>query len=515
MNPAEWLIRTARLRPDAPALMRGETVLADYAEFARRAASIAAALAARGVKRGDRVAIFMTNRTEYLEAFYGIWFAGAAAVPINAKLHAKEAAWIIGDAGAEILFISRDVGAALHGVLPPCVREVIAADGPEFARLYATDPLPDPAQLLADDMLWLFYTSGTIGKPKGVMISAANIQAAAFSYFIDVDEVRAGDAILYAAPMSHGAGLYNFMHVLRGARHVVPESGGFDPGEILALAPRLGNVSLFAAPTMIRRLVDRAKAEGGAGEGIKTIVYGGGPMYLADIVEAVEMMGPRFVQIYGQGESPMTITALARDLVADREHPRWRERLASVGTAQSCVRVRIADQQGRDLPLGEIGEILVQGAPVMLGYWQNRQATAKTIQGGWLWTGDMGAMDEDGFVTLHDRSRDVIISGGANIYPREVEEALLTHPSVHEVAVVGRRHPEWGEEVVAFVVASPGETVDAAVLDAHCRENIARFKRPKDYVVVEDLPKNNYGKVLKTALRERLERASDGSLTGG
>ena len=179
-------------------------------------------------------------------------------------------------------------------------------------------------------------------------------------------------------------------------------------------------------------------------------------MYLADIIEAVEVMGPRFMQIYGQGESPMTITALARELVADRSHPRWRERLASVGTAQSCVRVRIADEQGRDLPLGEIGEILVQGAPVMLGYWQNPQATANTIRDGWLWTGDMGAMDEDGFVTLHDRSKDVIISGGTNIYPREVEEVLLTHPSVHEVAVVGRRHPEWGEEVVAFVVSAPG-----------------------------------------------------------
>ena len=515
MNPAEWLIRTARRRPEAPALMRGETILADYAEFARRAAAIAGALRACGVERGDRVAIFMSNRTEYLEAFYGIWFAGASAVPINAKLHAKEAAWIIADAEAEILFISEEVGAALRGVMPPCVHEVIAADGPDFARLYATDPVPAPAQLDADDMLWLFYTSGTTGKPKGVMISAGNIQAAAFSYFIDVDDVGPEDATLYAAPMSHGAGLYNFMHVLRGARHVVPESGAFDADEILTLAPKLGNVSLFAAPTMVRRLVDRAKVEGRNGEGIKTIVYGGGPMYLADIIEAVEVMGPRFVQIYGQGESPMTITALARDLVADRSHPRWRERLASVGTAQSCVSVRIADEQGRGLPPGEIGEILVKGAPVMLGYWHNAEATEKTIQDGWLWTGDMGAMDEDRFVTLHDRSKDVIISGGTNIYPREVEEALLTHPSVHEVAVVGRRHPEWGEEVVAFVVASPGETLAAPVLDAHCRENIARFKRPKEYLVVEELPKNNYGKVLKTALRERLERGSDGSPIGG
>ncbi len=513
MNPAEWLVRAARLRPDAPALMRGEAVIADYAEFARRAAAIGAALVASGTGRGDRVAIFMKNAPEYLEILYGAWFAGAAVVPINAKLHAREAAWIIGNAGVEIMFTSQDAAAALQGLMPRCMRKIIAIDSADYTQLYAADPLPTPARLDADHLLWLFYTSGTTGKPKGVMISAGNIEACCFSYFIDVDEVRAEDAILYAAPMSHGAGLYNFMHVLRGARHVVPVSGGFDAAEILALAPRLGEVSMFAAPTMVRRLVDRAKAEGETGEGIKTIVYGGGPMYLADIIEAVEVMGPRFVQIYGQGESPMTITALSRERIRDRAHPRWRERLASVGTAQSCVRVRIADEQGRGLRPGETGEILVRGAPVMRGYWQDPEATANTIRDGWLWTGDMGAMDEDGFVTLQDRSKDVIISGGTNIYPREVEEALLTHASIHEAAVVGRRHPEWGEEVVAFIVASPGETPDPVALDAHCRESIARFKRPKAYFVLDELPKNNYGKVLKTALRDRLERSKGGPLS--
>jgi acyl-CoA synthetase (AMP-forming)/AMP-acid ligase II len=504
MNPAEWLVRTAKRMPSAPALTAGERLAADYRTFADRASRIAGALAARGVRPGDRVAIFMKNAPEYLEAFYGIWWAGAAAVPINAKLHPKEAAWIIEDAGAEIVFISEDVGEPLRPLMPSCVREVIARDGPDFARLYHADALAAPVPVGRDDMLWLFYTSGTTGKPKGVMITAGNIHAATFSYFVDVDEVSPDDAILYAAPMSHGAGLYNFMHVLKGARHVVPETAGFEPAEILALAPRLRNVSMFAAPTMVRRLVDRAKAEGAHGDGIKTIVYGGGPMYVADIMDAVETMGPRFIQIYGQGECPMTITALSRDLVADRAHSRWRERLASVGVAHSCVRVRVADEDGQTLPPGEIGEILVEGAPVMLGYWRNAEATGKTIRDGWLWTGDMGTIDEDGFVTLHDRSKDLIISGGANIYPREVEEVLLMLDFVHEVAVVGRAHPDWGEEVVAFVVPSEGATCDPAALDAHCRDHIARFKRPKDYIVVDALPKNNYGKVLKTELRERL-----------
>jgi long-chain acyl-CoA synthetase len=200
----------------------------------------------------------------------------------------------------------------------------------------------------------------------------------------------------------------------------------------------------------------------------------------------------------------MTITALSRALVADRLHPRWRQRLGSVGVTQSCVEVRIGDEDGHELPVGEAGEILVRGAPVMLGYWRNLEATGKTIRDGWLWTGDVGSMDNDGFLTLKDRSKDVIISGGSNIYPREVEEALLLHPSVREVSVVGRPSEEWGEDVVAFIVARPGVKLETSELDRHCLEHIARFKRPKSYIFEIELPKNNYGKVLKTELRARL-----------
>jgi len=507
MNPAEWLVRTARLSPDAPALLQGERIVADYAAFAARAAAIGGALREQyNVHPGDRVAIFMKNRTEYLEVLYGAWFAGAVVVPINAKLHAKEAAWIIEDAGAEIVFVTSDSGTSLTQVLPDCVRQVVDADSLEFAQLYTAPPLASPAPIKTEEMIWLFYTSGTTGKPKGVMISSANLQAMTLTYFVDVDEVKTADSILYAAPMSHGAGIYNFMHTLRGGRHVVPESGGFDPAEILSLAQTVGNISMFAAPTMVRRLVDHAKEVGSIGRGIKTIIYGGGPMYLADIIEAVEVMGPRFVQIYGQGECPMTITALSRDLIADRSHPNWKARLGSIGTAQSCVYVRVVDEDGVELPDGEVGEIVVQGAPVMQGYWGNPDASAKAIRDGWLWTGDMGTIDPDGFVTLHDRSKDVIISGGTNIYPREVEEALLIHPDVQEVAVVGRTHADWGEEVIAFVVLVKSATTKSEELDAHCLAEIARFKRPKEYKFVTELPKNNYGKVLKTDLRERLKK---------
>jgi len=505
MNPAEWLVRAAKRTPNAPALLKGERLVADYATFAARAAAIGGALRDQyGVQPGDRVALFMKNRTEYLEVLYGIWFAGAVVVPINAKLHEKEAAWIVEHAEAGIVVVADGGEAGFRVVSPPCVREIISVDELGFSDLYAHKPLNTPHMTRAEDLIWLFYTSGTTGKPKGVMLSSANLQAMTMTYFIDVDEVQTEDAILYAAPMSHGAGIYNFMHVIRGARHVVPESGGFDPDEILELAPKIGNISMFAAPTMVRRLVDRAKASDLVGEGIKTVVYGGGPMYVADIIEAVEVMGPRFVQIYGQGECPMAISALNRFDVADRSHPEWRQRLGSVGLAQSCVRIRVVDEKGNELPNGHVGEILVSGLPVMAGYWRNAGATTEAVRNGWLWTGDMGAIDADGYLTLHDRSKDMIISGGTNIYPREVEEALLRHPAVHEVAVVGQPHPDWGEEVVAFVVLQEGVNLDAVELDAHCLLEIARFKRPKAYRLVTDLPKNNYGKVLKTDLRNRL-----------
>lgn len=222
-------------------------------------------------------------------------------------------------------------------------------------------------------------------------------------------------------------------------------------------------------------------------------------MYVADAVDALDAFGPRLAQIYGQGETPMTISTLGREEIADRGHPDWHARLGSVGRPFGAVEVIVADGEDRPLPPGEIGEILVRGPTVMAGYWNDEAASARTLAGGWLHTGDLGAFDAAGFLTLKDRSKDVIITGGTNVYPREVEEVLLTHPAVREVSVIGRADPEWGETIVAYVVgaAAPDE------LDALCLAHIARFKRPKDYVFTDALPKNNYGKVVKTELRAR------------
>jgi long-chain acyl-CoA synthetase len=509
MNVAQWLAASARLRPGAPALLTGFDLDADYRTFARRAGAIAVALSRdHGVAPGDRVALFAANCTQYLECLYGIWWAGAAAVPINAKLHGREAAWICGDAGAKLAFVSDDTAAALMEARAdlPSAMQTLSVDSDAYRAMREGEASLEPLEREVDDIAWLFYTSGTTGRPKGVMLSHGNLVAMTMCYLADVDHATPNDAKLYAAPISHGAGLYNFPHVRMGGRHVVPESGGFDPDEVLNLGRQLDNVVMFAAPTMVRRLVDAARRRGENGEGIRTIIYGGGPMYLADIQDAIGVMGHRFVQIYGQGESPMTITSLSREWHRRTDHPRYLARLASVGTAQSVMSVRITNADGEPLPAGETGEVEAKGTAVMLGYWNNPGANAETLRDGWLRTGDVGRLDEDGFLTLSDRSKDVIISGGTNIYPREVEEALLTHPDVREVSVIGAPDPDWGEIVVACVVLEQGGAADDARLDAHCLESIARFKRPKRYVYLDALPKNNYGKVLKTALREMMRR---------
>ena len=506
MNIGQWLMRTAQVRGEAPAIYLGAEPVADYAGFHDRAARLAGWLGEKGIGPGDRAGIFMKNCPEVLIAFYGIWYAGAAAVPVNAKLHGREAAWILGHSGAKMCFATPDLAGALGEAGVEAA--VVDTTGAEFTGAMRSEPVAGPAPRELDDLAWLFYTSGTTGRPKGVMITHRMLIATSLTYLASVDPVTPADATLYAAPMSHGAGLYAPVHVLMGARHVCPVSGGFEPGEIFELAKGMGNLHLFAAPTMIKRMTQAAKAESIGGEGLRSVVYGGGPMYVADIVEAVEVFGPVFIQIYGQGEAPMGITALSREEVADRTHPRWRARLGSVGRAQAGVEVRIGDADGAPRAVGEPGEIMVRGDVVMRGYWENPEGTAKTLKAGWLMTGDVGTMDADGFVTLQDRSKDVIISGGTNIYPREVEECLLMHGTVSEVSVVGRPDAEWGEEVVAFVVCEGA--LDEAALDAHCRENIARFKRPKAYFAVPDLPKNNYGKVLKTELRKRLEEGAGG-----
>ena len=513
MNLAHLLQRMARQFPDRAAIFHGTQAVATYAQWAQRCAHLAQQFQDAGLQPGERIALFMHNHPRYLEVMFGAWWAGLAVVPINAKLHVREAQWIVDNAQASWAFVTADVTADTGEQLTGLQR-VIDVDSAEahdlWAMPHASDEPPTRpiVERQSNDLAWLFYTSGTTGRPKGVMITHRNLMTMGLAYFTDVDAVSAQDAIVYAAPMSHGAGLYAIPHLMTGARHVVPASGGFDAAELFELGQEVGPLSMFAAPTIVKRLVDHAEENSLTPEvcarAFKTIVYGGAPMYAADIQRALRIMGQCFVQIYGQGESPMVGTALSRFHLSDTTHPEHAQRLASIGVAQTPVQIRITDEQGHDLPLGEVGEVLIQGDSVMAGYWRNPEATSAAIRDGWLFTGDMGCLDAHGFLTLKDRSKDLIISGGSNVYPREVEEVLLQAPGVSEVAVVGAPDPEWGEVIVAFVVTQPGSSVSAQDLDAYCLKEIARFKRPKRYELVDSLPKNNYGKVLKTELRQRL-----------
>jgi acyl-CoA synthetase (AMP-forming)/AMP-acid ligase II len=381
---------------------------------------------------------------------------------------------------------------------------VLEADSALIERI-AQEPAMPPHEGQPIDACWLFYTSGTTGRPKGATLTLRNLLFQTQAYYADVDQLDERDTIVHAAPLSHGSGVYSLPHVAKGSHNVITPSESFAPGDMFEAIERYPRVSFFAAPTMVVRMLNDGSAAHARLDKLKTIMYGGGPMHVPDLERALERFGPRLYQIYGQGESPMTITGLDQRAHQQALAARDRDALASAGDARTGVLVRIVDDQDRELPDGEVGEIVTRSDCVMAGYWRDPEATAAALRGGWLHTGDLGSRDARGLVTLKDRSKDMIISGGTNIYPREIEDVLLRDPRVVQAGVVGAPHPDWGEEVVAFVVPAPGASLSAADLDALCLENIARFKRPRRYLFVDDLPKNNYGKVLKTALRARLQ----------
>ena len=514
MNPAVWVARHAMSRPDAPAVAEGERVHATWHEFAAKVAALAGGLREmHGLVPGDRVAIVMSNRPEYLEAKFAAWHGGMVAVPVNARLHRDEIAYILEHSGARVAVVDDEHASevqSLVGVVAS-LRAVIVAPGPDWTRLAGASRVAIEERR-PEDAAWLFYTSGTTGKPKGATLTFRNLLMMSLSYYADIDEVSPDDSVLHAAPLSHGSGLYGLPHVARGAVSILPASGGVDAAEIATLIRRWPGLSFFAAPTMVKRLAADPVIRMSDLSNLKTIIYGGAPMYLADLEDALAVFGPRLAQIYGQGETPMTITGLSKAEHAARGDDRWREHMQSVGRPRTDVEVRVVDEADRELPVGEIGEIVVRGDVVMSGYWNQPEASAETLRGGWLHTGDVGSFDAEGYLTLRDRSKDLIISGGMNIYPREVEEVLLRHDGVRAVAVVGRPDAEWGEAVIAFVVASgegPVPTVDD--LDALCLDNIARYKRPKEYRFVDALPTNNYGKVVKRELREILAAETVGA----
>ena len=505
MNISSFLPSIANVYGDRPAISLGTKRLHTYGEFADRVRGLAGAFRGKlGLSVGDRVGLAMTNTPQYMEILVACWHAGLCAVPMNSKLHPKEFSYILDHAGVKICFVTENLKEGISESLKVIdgFERVFCVDSNEYGALIAHSSI-EMVDVSETDPAWIFYTSGTTGRPKGATLTHRTLLAMTLRYYADIDELSPEDTYFHTAPMSHADGLYAIPHLMKASHHVVPESGGFNVDEVFELLETYKNATFMAAPTMLTRMTNHPNANDAKSENIKTIYYGGAPMYLEDTKRAIATFGPCLIQIFGQGESPNTGTSLSKDFHADYNHPKYEQRLSSVGLPRTGVDVRIVDEDDKEVPAGTIGEIVLRSDVVMAGYWENPEATNRTIRDGWLHTGDVGLLDEDGFLALKDRSKDMIISGGTNIYPREIEEVLLMDSRLDEVSVVGRPEPDWGEEVVAFIVLRDGASVTTEELEELCLNNIARFKRPKEYFFVDQLPKSNYGKILKTELRKR------------
>ncbi|MGW7751291.1 class I adenylate-forming enzyme family protein [Streptomyces violaceusniger] len=502
MNVAHLLVDGSRRAGGADALVFGGR-RTSYPELVDRVARVAAGLRRLGLRPGDRVALLLPNRPELVEMLWACFWGGFVAVPLNWHLHPDEIAYVVEQSGAAAILVSAETSAAAD-MLPPQVRIIraTAAEGTNTSTAYSAVPAARPLDMAAvndADPAWLFYTSGTTGRPKGATLSHRNLAAMTAAYHADIDPVAPGSSFLHAAPLTHGSGLYLLPAIGRGATNVISPSGNFSPGDYLGQIERHKIThAAFLAPTMLNRIVRNPQFAKYDLSGLRSIVVGGAPLYQEDLRAAVNAFGPIITQMYGQGEAPMTITAMPPgDALA---HP------GSCGRPFGGIDLRIVAQDGSPVPDGSDGEVIVRGAVVMNGYWKNPKATAPTLMDGWLHTGDIGHLDpDDGYLYLTDRAKDVIITGGSNVYPREVEEVLLTHPAVREVAVVGVPDSEWGESVVAFVVTD--QTLGADELVELCKAHLASFKKPRSVVFVDDLPKNAAGKIIKRQLRQETHLA--------
>lgn len=495
MNLAWTLAASGLAVPDAPAVVVDDAVECDYRTLVRRVAARAGSLQTRGVRPGDAVAIYASNRPDYLEVLYAIWWAGATAVPLSSMLHPREVAPLVADCSAVLCFVSEDLTEGLALECP-----VVLLDAQESATARSADAVECVDRSDAD-VAWLFYTSGTTGMPKGACLTHANLRAMATAYLADVEAVDERSGLLHLALQSHASGLFALPFIARGAAQVVPTRT--DPDHVAALLAARDRLSFFAPPIMMRRLSESPAISTAPVDRMGTLLVGAAPVYADDLRAAMHAFGPRIWNGYGQGETPCTITAMSPRAMAAAAAAGDEDLLRSVGVARIGTRVRVVGEDDRPLPDGEVGEVVVNGPTVMAGYLHRAEATAETLRGGWLHTGDLGCF-VNGHLTLLDRSKDLVISGGANIYPREVEDVLLKDDTVADVAVIGLPDAEWGERVVAVVVPAAGCTVDAERLDAHCLASMARYKRPKEYVHMAALPRNGAGKVLKRELREQL-----------
>ena len=485
MNLARALSQTALRLPHRPAVTWGERTLT-WAELDTRSDALAKALLNTGMRTGDRIAVVMQNRPELLETMYAAFKAGLVFVPLNSKLSPSEINYHIVDSGAATLISDKEI---------PDAPATVLVTGPHYeALLSANLGAPEPIDLAPDAAAWLFYTSGTTGRPKGAVLSHGALSFVIASWLADLTPMDQHDVTLHAAPLSHGAGFHALAATARGAHQVIPTWERFSPATALELMRQHGVTNTWLVPTQITMIIDHLDGADPKLPALQRVVYGGAPFPRPELAAALRCFGPVLVQLYGQGESPMTITWLPPTEHDDRL-------LVSAGRPRPGMDVRIVDSEsGAPMRHGAVGEVTVSGPALMTGYSQRPEETAKALRDNWLYTGDLGRIDERGYLFLLDRAKDLIITGGSNVYAVEVERILLEHNAVLDAAVIGVPDRTWGETVRAVVVSS----ATADDLQAHCREWLAAYKTPRSFEFVDEIPRNAYGKIDKVALRQSL-----------
>ena len=510
MNIGTLFTKSARSFPERPAICYGDKEWT-YAEANERINRLANALTSLGLKRGDHVAILQFNCPQSIESIFACFKAGLCAVPINFRLHPKEYSYIIDHSDSVAVVFGNDFGDPLYSLREemPKTKHYICLSQPHGSMLDYEELIKDNSpqfedvEVDRDDLAWLFYTSGTTGKPKGAMLTHGVLLAMTMNFYGDMSPLGPDDVILHAAPISHGSGLYALPNIGKAANNIILEVRSFVPKVVCETIQKRKVTNMFAAPTMVKMLVTYPEIDKYDLSSLKCLNYGGGPMYVEDLKEAMKKLPNCLVQLYGQAESPMTISYLRKEEHVLEGTPEQIERLDSAGIPRTDVEVKIFDENDNEVPRGTMGEVVLRGEEVMLGYWKNPEATEETLRHGWLHTGDLGKMDERNYVYLLDRSKDMVISGGENVYPREIEEVILRHPAIHEVAVIGIPDERWGEALKAIVSLKPGMKISEDEIIDFCKQNLASYKKPKSVDFIGELPKNPYGKILKKDLREK------------
>ena len=517
MNLGRLLSDTARLYPTREALVQGNQSWT-WRELDDRVNAVAQALRELGLNKGDRLLLLSANCPQMFEVMWATFKAGLVLVPCNFRLTPPEIAYIAENSGARAIVYGSGyqdhVDAAKQKGSAP--EHLIAFDDPRSQErgyedlLAANNGAPCREESVADiDLAWLFYTSGTTGRSKGAMLSHGMMGFVATNMLADLmPGLTVNDASLVVAPLSHGAGAHMPPNVARGAKTVLLGSVKFDAEEVWRLVEEHRISNMFAVPTIVKMMVEHPAVDHYDHSSLRHVVYAGAPMYREDQKRALAKLGPVLVQYYGMGEVPGTITYLPTYMhTADDSDPMARS--GTCGIARTSMQIAIRGEDGAILDADEQGEICVRGPAVLRGYYENEEANAKSFKDGWFHTGDLGKVDAAGFVYLTGRASDMYISGGTNVYPRETEEVLLTHPAVSEVAIVGVPDPKWGESGVAVIVVEPAAQVSAEELAGFLDGKVARYKHPRMFLFWDEIPKSAYGKVPKRLVRTQLYERGD------